>query len=368
LRPETEKKMTSPLKTIKDKALDALQTAANLNALDAVRVQFLGKSGEVTGLLKQVGSLPPEERKSFGEQVNVLRDELTQQIAAKQKILEQEALNEKLASETIDISLPPAPRAYGTIHPITQTIDDITAIFAAMGFTVATGPDIEDDFHNFTALNFPLEHPARSMHDTFFLEPDAPNEAPKLLRTHTSTVQVRTMNEQKPPIKIIVPGRVYRSDWDATHVPMFHQVEGLIIDEIGKITMGHLRGCLDDFVRAVFNVPNLTTRFRPHYFPFTEPSAELDIAYARRDGKVVIGEKGGFMEILGCGMVHPNVLKACGINPEKYQGFAFGMGVERIAMLKYGLPDLRDMFDSDLRWLKHYGFSLLDQPNRATGN
>jgi phenylalanyl-tRNA synthetase alpha chain len=363
------------MQNLKKAALDSIQQAANLNALDAVRVQFLGKAGEVTGLLKQVGALPPEERKNFGEQVNKLRDELTAVLTEKQKILEMDAINEKLASETIDISLPPAARALGTIHPITQTIDDITAIFAAMGFTVATGPDIEDDFHNFTALNFPPEHPARSMHDTFFVEGGAPSSSEAvgqqnmhLLRTHTSTVQVRHMTTQKPPIKIIVPGRVYRSDWDATHVPMFHQVEGLIIDEIGKVTMGHLRGCLDDFVRAIFNVPHLTTRFRPHYFPFTEPSAELDIAYTRRDGKVIIGEKDKFMEVLGCGMVHPNVLRNCGINPEKYQGFAFGMGVERIAMLKYGLPDLRDMFDSDLRWLKHYGFSILEQPNRATGN
>lgn len=356
--------MTTPFQTLKAKAMDALGQAANLNALDAVRVQFLGKSGEVTGLLKTVGTLPPEERKNFGEQVNMLRDELARVIAEKQTALEAAALNDKLAAETIDVTLPVVPRAMGSIHPITQTIDDITAIFAAMGFTVATGPDIEDDFHNFTALNFPPEHPARSMHDTFFLEREGDEQ--KLLRTHTSTVQVRTMMAQKPPIKIIVPGRVYRSDWDATHVPMFHQVEGLIIDEIGKVTMGHLRGCLDDFVRAVFNVPNLATRFRPHYFPFTEPSAELDIAYTRQDGKVVIGARDKWMEILGCGMVHPNVLHACGINPDKYQGFAFGMGVERIAMLKYGLPDLRDMFESDARWLAHYGFSLLDQPNRAT--
>ncbi len=355
--------MSDTMQKLKSAALDSIGKAANLNALDAVRVQFLGKSGEVTGLLKQVGSLPPEERKNFGEQVNKLRDELTHILTEKQKRLEIEALNEKLAAETIDISLPAAARPTGTIHPLTQTTDEIVSIFAAMGFAVATGPDIEDDFHNFTALNFPPEHPARSMHDTFFIE-----DGSHLLRTHTSTVQVRVMTQQKPPIKIIVPGRTYRSEMDATHTAMFHQIEGLIVDEIGKVTMGHLKGCLNDFVRSYFGIEHLPTRFRPSYFPFTEPSAEMDIGYAKRDGKIVFGEKEKFMEILGCGMVHPNVLKNCGINPEKYQGFAFGMGIERMAMLKYGLPDLRDMFESDLRWLRHYGFSILEQPNRATGN
>lgn len=359
--------MTDSMQQLKTEALEHIHKAANLNALDQIRVQFLGKSGSVTGLLKQVGTLPPEQRKSFGEQVNVLRDELSNVLTEKQKQLEVAALNEKLASETIDVTLPPETKALGNIHPITQTIDEIVSIFASMGFNLVTGPEIEDDFHNFTALNFPADHPARSMHDTFFLEPDAPGEAPKLLRTHTSTVQVRTMLEQKPPIKIIVPGRVFRSEMDATHTAMFHQVEGLIVDKIGNFTMAHLKGCLTDFIQAIFNLENCPVRFRPSFFPFTEPSAEVDIGYARRDGKVILGERDKWMEILGCGMVHPNVLRACGIDPDIYQGFAFGMGVERVAMLKYGIPDLRDMFDSDLRWLKHYGFSIFEQPNRALG-
>lgn len=359
--------MSDSMQNLKSEALENIRQAANLNSLDQIRVQFLGKSGSVTGLLKQVGSLPPEERKSFGERVNQLRDELTGILTEKQKELEIAALNEKLSSETIDVTLPPAVKSLGTIHPVTQTIDEIVSIFASMGFNLVTGPEIEDDFHNFTALNFPADHPARSMHDTFFLEPDAEGEAPKLLRTHTSTVQIRTMLNQKPPLKLIIPGRVYRSEMDATHTAMFHQVEGLVIDKIGAFHMGHLKGCLTDFIQAIFGLENCPVRFRPSFFPFTEPSAEVDIGYARRDGKVILGEKGGWMEILGCGMVHPNVLRNCGIDPEEYQGFAFGMGVERVAMLKYGIPDLRDMFDSDLRWLKHYGFSVLDQPNRALG-
>jgi len=359
--------MTDSMQKLKSEALETIKQAANLNALDQIRVQFLGKSGSVTGLLKHVGTLPPEERKSFGEQVNQLRDELTGILTGKQKELEAAALNEKLKAETIDVTLPPTVKPLGSIHPVTQTTDEIVSIFASMGFNLVTGPEIEDDFHNFTALNFPPEHPARSTHDTFFLEPDAEGQAPKLLRTHTSTVQIRTMQDNKPPLKIIVPGRVYRSDWDATHTPMFHQCEGLIVDEIGKIHMGHLKGCLMDFLKAFFNIPDLPTRFRPHFFPFTEPSAEMDIGYARRDGKIVLGEKDKWMEILGCGMVHPNVLKNCGIDPDRYQGFAFGMGIERLAMLKYGIPDLRDMFESDARWLKHYSFSILEQPNRALG-
>ena len=358
--------MRETLAKLKDEAQTELGKADNLQNLDAIRVQFLGKAGAVTGLLKQVGALPIEERKDFGGAVNVLRDELTGLIAEKQKILEEKELNDKLAREVVDITLPVATENFGTIHPVMQTTDEIISIFAGMGFNLVTGPEIEDDFHNFTALNFAADHPARSMHDTFFLEAEEGQE-PTLLRTHTSTVQVRVMQNQKPPLKLIVPGRVYRSDWDATHTPMFHQVEGLVIDKIGKFHMGHLKGCLMDFCKAFFNIDDLPTRFRPHYFPFTEPSGEMDIGYARRDGKVILGENEKWMEILGCGMVHPNVLKNCGIDPNEYQGFAFGMGIERLAMLKYGIPDLRDMFDSDLRWLKHYGFSLLDQPNRALG-
>jgi phenylalanyl-tRNA synthetase alpha chain len=360
--------MNNKFTEIRDNAKAAINSADTLQDLENRRVQLLGKSGNITDLLKQLGTMPVESRKEFGAAVNVLRDELTAQITDKQKILEAQALDAKLASEVVDITLPVHPHAPGTIHPITQVMDEMVAIFAGMGFNLVTGPEIEDDFHNFTALNFPDNHPARSMHDTFFLEPENDGEAPKLLRTHTSTVQVRTMLKEKPPLKIIVPGRVYRSEMDATHTAMFHQVEGLIIDKIGKFHMGHLKGCLNDFIRAFFNIDNLPTRFRPSYFPFTEPSAELDIAYARRDGKIIIGEQEKWMEILGCGMVHPNVLTACGLDPNEYQGFAFGLGLERFAMLKYGIPDLRDMFDSDLRWLKHYGFSVLEQPNRALGS
>jgi phenylalanyl-tRNA synthetase alpha chain len=359
--------MTTNLDTLRTEALAAIEKAADLSGLDAIRVQYLGKSGAVTGMLKQVGTMPVEERKAFGERVNQVRDALANDIGERQKILEGAALSQKLAAEQIDISLPVSPKTLGQIHPISQTIDDMIAIFASMGFELKTGPEIEDDFHNFTALNFPADHPARSMHDTFFLEPDADGEQ-KLLRTHTSTVQIRAMTKQKPPMKIIVPGRVYRSEMDATHAAMFHQMEGFVVDKIGTFTMGHLKGLLTDFVQAFFNLDNCPVRFRPSYFPFTEPSAEVDIGYARRDGKIVLGERDKWMEVLGCGMIHPNVLKNCGIDPNEYQGFAFGMGVERFAMLKYGIPDLRDMFDSDARWLKHYGFSVLDQPNRGLGS
>lgn len=359
--------MRDTLAQLKTEAEAELHQADTLQALDTVRVRFLGKAGTVTGLLKQLGTLPVEQRKEFGAAVNILRDELTQTITDKQAVLEAKALDEQLAKDVVDITLPISVAQTGSIHPVTQTIDEMVSIFSGMGFNLVSGPEIEDDFHNFTALNFPEDHPARTMHDTFFLEPDVEGEAPKLLRTHTSTVQIRVMENQKPPLKLIIPGRVYRSDWDATHLPMFHQVEGLIIDKIGKIHMGHLKGCLTDFIRAFFNIDDLPTRFRPSFFPFTEPSAEMDLAYTRRDGKIVLGEQDKWMEVLGCGMVHPNVLINCGLDPNEYQGFAFGMGVERFAMLKYGIPDLRDMYESDLRWLKHYGFSVLEQPNRALG-
>lgn len=354
------------LKDLQQLALKAVSDAATLADLDAVRVRYLGKAGEITGLLKQVGALPVEERKSFGEGVNQVRDFVTGAVADKQQGLEAAALADKLANESVDITLPPAAAAVGSIHPISQITDEISAIFAQMGFSVMTGPEIEDDFHNFTALNFPPDHPARTMHDTFFLEPDESGVA-KLLRTHTSTVQVRAMTSQKPPLKLLIPGRVYRSDWDATHVPMFHQIEGLVIDKIGAFHMGHLKGCLTDFVQAIFGVENCPVRFRPSFFPFTEPSAEMDIAYTRKDGRIQFGVRDKWMEILGCGMVHPNVLRNCGYDPDEYQGFAFGMGLERVAMLKYGIPDMRDMFDGDVRWLSHYGFSVLDQPNKALG-
>ena len=359
--------MTINLDHLKAEAETALHAANDLNALDGLRVHYLGKSGAITGLLKQVGAMPVDQRKTFGESVNLVRDALTTLISDKQKHLEAAALQQRLASERVDITLPVSPSALGQLHPISQTMEDMISIFAQMGFSLQTGPEIEDDFHNFTALNFPADHPARSMHDTFFLEPDE-DGTQKLLRTHTSTVQIRTMLQHKPPLKIIVPGRVYRSEMDATHTAMFHQLEGFVVDKIGAFHMGHLKGCLTDFLQSFFNLENCPVRFRPSYFPFTEPSAEVDIGYARRDGKLVLGESEKWMEVLGCGMIHPNVLRACNIDPEQYQGFAFGLGLDRFAMLKYGIPDLRDMFDSDLRWLKHYGFSVFDQPNRGLGN
>ena len=285
---------------------------------------------------------------------------------AKAAKLQELALQKRLETEKIDITLQPRPEAKGSIHPIRQTIEETISIFADMGFSVAEGPEIEDDFHNFTALNFPPEHPARAMHDTFYL-PDAAGktglDAKRLLRTHTSTVQVHVMQTEKPPIRVIIPGRVFRSDYDMTHTPMFHQVEGLLIDKATH--MGHLKGCLIEFCKKYFEVDELPTRFRPSFFPFTEPSAEMDIGCSRAGGELKIGAGEGFLEVLGCGMVHPNVLKNCGIDPNEYQGFAFGMGVERMAMLKYGIPDLRTFFESDLRWLRHYGFGPMEQPNTA---
>lgn len=334
-----------------------ISSATTLEELDAIRVEALGKKGRVTELMKDLASMSHEERKSFGQAVNDLKDAITLTLTERQALLKDAALNAKLAAETLDMTLPVAKPRQGRIHPISQTIDEMIAIFAQMGFSVAEGPDVEDDFHNFTALNFPPEHPARSMHDTFFL-PDG-----MLLRTHTSTVQVHTMQAQKPPIRIIIPGRTYRSDYDMTHTPMFHQLEGLVIDE--GITLGHLKGCLNDFCRAFFGVSDLKTRFRPSFFPFTEPSAEVDIGCDRSGGKLTIGQGNDWLEVLGCGMVHPNVIKNCGLDPATHQGFAFGMGIERFAMLKHGIPDLRTFFDGDTRWADHYGFSPLDRPGSA---
>ncbi len=356
----------SHLKEIEKDVSAAIAAANDIKALEETRVAALGKSGSVTGLLKTISTLPVEERKSFGQEVNVLKNRLAEAIEERAQILKLADLNKRLETETVDISLPIYERGQGTLHPITQTTDEMIAIFADMGFDVVTGPDLENDFHNFTALNFPANHPARQMHDTFYITPEQEGVEPKLLRTHTSTVQIRHMLENKPPIKIIVPGRVYRSDYDMTHTPMFHQVEGLVIDKTTH--MGHLKGCLTDFLRAFFNLDDLPVRFRPHYFPFTEPSAEVDIGYSRNDGGLKIGAGDQWMEILGCGMVHPNVIRNCGLDPDEYQGFAFGMGVDRLAMLKFGIPDLRTFFDPDIRWLKHYGFSIFEQPNRALGD
>src|SRR5471030_180363 len=357
------------LSTIRSEALAAVETAADLGALDAVRVSALGKKGSITGLMKTLGALAPEERRDFGARVNQLKGEIEAALEARKSMLGASTLAAKLASEKIDVSLPTRPdyasAGHGTLHPIGQVMDELAAIFGEMGFTWAEGPDIEDDWHNFTALNIPPDHPARQMQDTFYLPPRA-DGTPMVLRTHTSPVQARTM--QRPDIqkrladggslRIIVPGRTFRIDSDATHTPMFHQVEGLVIDRITH--MGHLKGCLVDFSRAFFEIDDLPLRFRPSYFPFTEPSAEVDIGCSLKNGDLRIGAGDSWLEILGSGMVHPNVLANCGLDPAVYQGFAFGMGIDRIAMLKYGIPDLRTFFDSDLRWLRHYGFSALE--------
>jgi phenylalanyl-tRNA synthetase alpha chain len=352
------------LDQIRDETLDRIKSAADLDGLEQIRVGVLGRKGLVTEQMKTLGALDPEARKARGAVLNATRDALAQALDARKAELEAAALEARLAAERLDVTLTVRPESQGRIHPISQTVDEIVQVFGQMGFAVAEGPDIEDDFHNFTALNFPPEHPARLMHDTFFL-PEKPDGSRMMLRTHTSPVQVRTMLSQKPPIRVIIPGRTFRCDSDMTHTPMFHQVEGLVIDRTTH--MGHLKGCLIEFVKTYFEIDEVPVRFRPSFFPFTEPSAEVDIGCSRAGGELRIGAGAHWLEILGCGMVHPNVLKNCGIDPEQYQGFAFGMGIERIAMLKYGIPDLRTFFDSDLRWLKHYGFVPLDVPTLAGG-
>ena len=352
------------LNTLEADVLAQVAAAGDLSTLDAVRVAAVGKTGSISGLLKTLGAMSPEERKTQGAAINALRDKVQEAIAAKKAALEAAELDARLASETLDLSLPAPYRRKGSVHPTMQTMDEMISIFAEMGFAVAEGPDLEDDFHNFTALNFPEKHPAREMHDTFFFNPKESGER-MLLRTHTSPVQVRTMVSQKPPIRIIAPGRTYRCDNDATHTPVFHQVEGLVIDK--GIHMGHLKWTLETFLARFFETDAVTTQFRPHHFPFTEPSAEMDVQCDRSGGEIKIGQGTSWLEILGCGMVHPNVLRACGIDPDEYQGFAFGMGVDRLGMLKYGMPDLRDMWSSDVRWLSHYGFSAFAAPNPASG-
>ncbi|WP_293906603.1 phenylalanine--tRNA ligase subunit alpha [Phenylobacterium sp.] len=349
----------------------------DLAALEAVRVEALGKTGSISELLKTLGRLSPDERREQGPKINGLRDAVTLAIAARKDHLETAALDARLAAERVDLSLPPPPERRGRVHPTMQVMDEMIAVFADLGFSLAEGPDIEDDFHNFTALNFPPRHPAREMHDTFWLPEDEAGQR-KLLRTHTSPVQIRVMQQgqnhklpgwiatsQSPPIRIIVPGRTYRSDSDATHTPMFHQLEGLVIDR--NIHMGHLKWTLDTFISRYFETPVVETRFRPHHFPFTEPSAEMDVKCDRSGRDVKIGQGDDWLEIVGCGMVHPNVLANCGLDPDEWQGFAFGFGVDRLGTLKYGMPDLRDMFASDVRWLEHYGFSAFQAPNPATG-
>jgi phenylalanyl-tRNA synthetase alpha chain len=331
-----------------------------------VRIAALGKAGSVSGLLKSLGGMAPDERKEQGPLINGLRDRVSAAMALRKQALTDAALNARLASERIDVSLPvrEGPEACGRLHPISQVIDEITAIFGDMGFSIAEGPDVETDDLNFTKLNFPEGHPAREMHDTFFFAPDKGGKR-KLLRTHTSPVQVRTMLAQQPPIRVICPGRTYRCDSDQTHTPMFHQVEGLVIDKGSH--MGHLKWILQEFCKAFFEVRDVTMRFRPSFFPFTEPSVEVDIQCSRKGGEIRFGEGEDWLEILGCGMVHPNVLRNVGIDPDVYQGFAWGMGIDRIAMLKYGMPDLRPFFEADVRWLQHYGFRPLDFPTLAGG-
>jgi phenylalanyl-tRNA synthetase alpha chain len=338
--------------------------AACADALEQVRVAALGRKGALTERLKTLGQLAPDARREAGQQLNQVKDKVAAAIEARRANLRTSELEARLANDRLDVTLPTRPEPEGRVHPVSQVMDEIAAIFADMGFTVAEGPDIEDDFHNFTALNIPPEHPARQMHDTFYFKP-RPDGERMLLRTHTSPVQIRTMRNAPPPHRIVVPGRTYRSDSDQTHTPMFHQIEGLVIDRSAH--MGHLKGVLEEFCRAFFEVDRVKMRFRPSHFPFTEPSAEVDIGCSRKGGEIRIGEGDDWLEILGCGMVHPKVLRHCGVDPEEWQGFAWGMGIDRIAMLKYGIPDLRAFFESDLRWLKHYGFVPLDVPTLSQG-
>jgi phenylalanyl-tRNA synthetase alpha chain len=354
------------LAALETELLGAVTAAADEGALEAVRVAALGRSGSISSLLKTLGTLPPEERKERGAAINGLRDRVTAALAARKDALKELALDQRLNTETVDVTLPvrEASAETGRVHPISQVVDELTAIFADMGFAIAEGPDIETDDLNFTKLNFAEGHPAREMHDTFYFNPK-PDSSRLLLRTHTSPVQIRTMLAQKPPIRVIIPGRTYRSDSDQTHTPMFHQVEGLVIDKGSHL--GHLKWILEEFCKAFFEVDQVKMRFRPSFFPFTEPSLEVDIQCRRDKGEIRFGEGEDWMEILGCGMVHPNVLRNCGLDPDVYQGFAWGLGIDRIAMLKYGMPDLRAFFEADVRWLAHYGFRPLDFPTLAGG-
>ena len=341
-----------------------VSTAADLTALEALRVEALGKQGEVTGLLKTLGKMSPDERKVEGPKIHAAREAVQGAIDTRKAELEAEALEARLATEKMDLSLPVDGRPQGSVHPVSQVMDELAEIFADLGFQVAEGPEIEDDWHNFGALNIPEAHPARAMQDTFYVQAEG-DEAPPVLRTHTSPVQIRTMMREKPPIRIIAPGRVYRSDSDATHTPMFHQVEGLVIDR--GIHMGHLKWTLETFLKAFFERDDVVLRLRPSYFPFTEPSAEVDVGWSEVKGRRVVGGSEGWMEVLGSGMVHPKVIANCGLDPDEWQGFAFGCGIDRLAMLKYGMDDLRAFFDGDLRWLRHYGFGMLDTPTLSAG-
>ena len=356
----------SDLTKLENEILSAIAASSDEAALEAVRVGALGKKGSISALLATLGKMSPEQRKTEGAAINAAKDRVTDALTARRDILKNAALDSRLASETIDVTMPlrETPAEQGRVHPLTQVMDELTAIFADMGFAVAEGPDIETDDYNFTKLNFPEGHPAREMHDTFFFNRKEDGSRP-LLRTHTSPVQVRTMLSQKPPIRVICPGRTYRIDSDATHTPQFHQVEGLVIDKGSHL--GHLKWILAEFCKAFFEVDNVNMKFRPSFFPFTEPSLEVDIQCRREKGEIRFGEGNDWLEVLGCGMVHPNVLRACGIDPDIYQGFAWGMGIDRIAMLKYGINDLRQMFESDVRWINHYGFKPLEIPTLAGG-
>ena len=351
----------SDLKKIKDEFLLKLKNKLNLSEINQIKSDLFGKNGLVSSQFKKIGTIAEAERKKFASDLNIIKDELQDLINSKINDIEIDEINEKLEKERIDITLPERPFTKGKIHPVSQTIDEISSIFSEIGFSVEEGPDVENEYNNFTALNTPDNHPARDMHDTFYLD----EKKEKLLRTHTSPVQIRTMLKGKPPFKIIAPGRTYRSDSDQTHSPMFHQVEGLHIDE--DINMGHLKGCLNYFIKEFFEVDKIKMRFRPSHFPFTEPSAEVDIGYKIKDGKIIIGEGDKWLEILGCGMVHPNVLKNVKVDPLKFQGYAFGIGIDRLAMLKYGINDLRSFFDCDYRWLNHFGFDPLDVPTNYRG-
>ena len=351
----------SDLKKIKDEFLAKLSGKLDISEINQIKSDLFGKSGLISTQFKKIGSIADSERKKFASDLNIIKDELQDLISSKINEVESAEINKKLEKEKIDITLPERSFVRGKIHPVSQTIDEISSIFSEIGFSVEEGPDVENEYNNFTALNTPENHPARDMHDTFYLD----EKKQKLLRTHTSPVQIRTMLKDKPPFKIIAPGRTYRSDSDQTHSPMFHQVEGLHIDK--NINMGHLKGCLNYFIKEFFEVDKIKMRFRPSHFPFTEPSAEVDIGYEMKDGKIIIGEGDQWLEILGCGMVHPNVLKNVKVDPTKFQGYAFGIGIDRLAMLKYGINDLRAFFDCDYRWLNHFGFDPLDVPTNYRG-
>jgi phenylalanyl-tRNA synthetase alpha chain len=353
----------SELKGLERDILAAIEAAGDERALDEVRVSALGRKGAISERLKGLGAMAPDERKSAGAALNALKDRVAEALEARRAELRRAGLGARLATERIDVTLPPRPEPVGTIHPVTRVMEEVIAIFADMGFSVAEGPHIETDWYNFGALNIPPEHPARQEMDTFYLRPRPGSNERLVLRTHTSPVQIRAMETSEPPIRIIAPGRTFRSDSDQTHTPMFHQVEGLVIDETTH--MGHLKGCLEAFCQAFFEVDSVKMRFRPSHFPFTEPSMEVDIGCSWQGGALKIGEGDDWLEILGAGMVHPHVIRAGGHDPERHQGFAFGLGIDRIAMLKYGIPDLRAFFESDLRWLRHYGFSPLSKPTLA---